>query len=459
MKKKAKARKAAKTGQVIDTRGGWMRYISEPYAGAWQRNAGIEVDNVLNHPTAFACQSLIASDIAKLPINLVKRNGDGLWDVIESPAYSPVLRKPNDYQTRIEFIQSWLNSKLGWGNAYIFKERDERQVVKAMYVLAPQRVRTMVTEVGDVYYEVSKDNLSGLYDASMTVPARDMIHDKYNPLWHPLVGISPIFAAGAAAIHGLRIQNAMTQFFANGARPSGILMAPKRIDKETADRLNEEWTTRFAGTGAGKVAILGDGLEYKPLMMNAVDAEMIKQLGWDDEKICAAYHVPPFMVGVGPPELNANVETKWQQYYAQCLQILIETMEALLDEGLGLMTGPRPMGVEFDLDGLLRMDQTALIKAEVEAVKGGVKAPNEARRRLGLKKVKGGEMPFMQNQMWSLEALSERPSPGETPPAPPAAPPPPALPPPEEPTEEQAAEEQTASFVARFKQMRYANAV
>jgi phage portal protein BeeE len=59
------------------------------------------------------------------------------------------------------------------------------------------------------------------------------------------------------------------------------------------------------------------------------------------------------MIGVGSAPTYNNVSALNQQYYSQCLQIHIESIELGIDEGLAL---PDPYGVEFDLDGLIRMD-------------------------------------------------------------------------------------------------------
>jgi phage portal protein BeeE len=66
------------------------------------------------------------------------------------------------------------------------------------------------------------------------------------------------------------------------------------------------------------------------------------------------------------------------------------------------------MGIELDLDSLLRMDSASMIKSMAEGVSGGVISPNEARRRIDLKPVTGGESPFLQQQNYSLAALAKR---------------------------------------------------
>jgi phage portal protein BeeE len=91
--------------------------------------------------------------------------------------------------------------------------------------------------------------------------------------------------------------------------------------------------------------------------------------------------------------------------YSQCLQLPIECIEALLDDGLGIA---EPVSVEFDLDALLRMDSATLIDVQAKGVGSGIVSPNEARRKLGLPPVKGGDSPYLQQQNYSLDALDAR---------------------------------------------------
>jgi HK97 family phage portal protein len=103
----------------------------------------VDRQSVLSNHAAFACMTLIASDVAKLRCKLVEQN-KGIWTETDIPAFSPVLRKPNRFQNRIQFWESWILSKLTRGNTYVLKERDQRGVVVALYVLDPNRVRPLV---------------------------------------------------------------------------------------------------------------------------------------------------------------------------------------------------------------------------------------------------------------------------------------------------------------------------
>jgi HK97 family phage portal protein len=386
---------------VNQGRGGWWR-ILEPYAGAWQQNVEVRYDSVLSNHADFACRTLIASDISKLRIKLVAKDSDGIWSETSNPAYSPVLRKPNDFQNRIQFMEAWVLSKLQRGNAYVLKQRDGRGVVVKLYVLDPALVTPLVSDNGSVFYQLSKDPLGGVED-SIIVPAREIIHDRFNCFFHPLVGLSPIFAGGLAAMQGLAVQNDSTLFFQNGAQPGGILTAPGAISDESAARLKAHWDTNFAGKNSGKVAVLGDGLKYEGMKAKATDSQLIEQLKWSGEVVCSTYHVPPYKIGLGPMPTNNNVQSLNVEYYSQCLQVLLESIELCLDEGLGM---GESIGTEFDTDNLLRMD--SVTQMEVLDKSKGIMSPNEQRRKIELKPKPGGDSPMLQQQNFSLEALAKR---------------------------------------------------
>jgi len=411
--------------------GGWFNTIRESFPGAWQRNVEIRLDNVMTFSAVYACTTLIAQDIGKLCLNLVQKTEDDVWEETTNAAFSPVLRKPNHFQTRQKFIESWITSKLMHGNAYILKERDQRGVVTRLYVLDPQVTRVLIAPDGSVYYQLSSNRLAGI-DALLGVeqtqisgavpgvdqsevtrgdfyvPASEIIHDVYVPLYHPLVGVSPISACGLAAVQGLAMQNNSVKFFRNGAQPGGVLIAPGEIGERNAKEIKDYWEQNFTGVNAGRVAVLSDGMKYEPMTITAADAQLINQLKWTSETVCTAFKVPPYMIGVGQIPSYSNVEAINLQYYTQCLQPLMEAIEALMDEGLGLAVANQDLGVEFDLDDLLKMDTNTQYRTYGEGVNRGILAPNEARKLVGYGPVPGGDTPYLQQQQFSLAALDKR---------------------------------------------------
>lgn len=383
--------------------------IREGFAGAWQR--GIELEptpNLAAYAPIYACATRIANDIAKLrPEMLVQDNEEpDVWD--PAPATSPYwqpLRKPNHFETWGQFINRWLLSKLLFGNTYVLKLRDMRGVVYALYVLDPRGVTPLVTPGGDVYYGLSGNALARIPAGIQAAPAREVIHDRGPCFWHPLVGIPPVYACALSGTLGLRIQQNSTVFFGNLSRPSGILTAPHTIDDVTATRLKEAWQENYGGANLGKIAVAGDGLEYTPITVPAEQSQLVEQLGLTAIDVATAFAMPAYKINQGPMPTNNNVQALDQQYYSNCLQAYIEDIEACLDQGFEVPSG---YGTVLNLDGLMRMDTATQMDVLVKGVGGAILKPDEARAKLGRKKVKGGDAVYLQQQNYSVEALAKR---------------------------------------------------
>src|SRR4249919_567836 len=265
----------------------WNSYsypiVSEPFPGAWQRNISVNTDTASSFHADFACKTLIARDIAKLRVKLVEKDKDDIWSETTNPAFSPVLRRPNDYQTRNQFWESWVLSKLSRGNAYILKVRDARNVVTDLHVLDPMRVQPLVSTDGTVFYRLNTDYLAGI--SEITVPAREIIHDRFNCLFHPLIGTPPVFASGLASMLGLNAQRASALLFENNSTPGGLLTAPGEVSEIEEKRIKEEWEQRFSRVNLGRVAVLSGGMTYQKMPLTAVETQMVEQLKWSAETV------------------------------------------------------------------------------------------------------------------------------------------------------------------------------
>ena len=406
----ARAASAPLGSSTVPGSGGWWPIVRESFTGAWQRGVTVRADTVAANWAVFACVTLIANDIAKMPARVMRYvAAQKIW---VATAMRPVLRRPNHFQTWPEFVRSWIFSLLFNGNTYVLKVRNEQQRVVAMYVLDPLRVTPLISPNGTIFYRLSNDNIAGIQQG-VEVPASEIIHDRINTIFHPLVGVSPIYACGVAAMQSIAIQANSEKFFANMSKPGGVLTAPGPISNEVAERLKKKFEEEFSGDKIGTLLVLGDGLKYEAMTISAKDSQLIEQLKFTGEMICAVYHVPPYKLGLGAMPTVNNVAALNQQYYDQCLHPIIDAMERRLDDGLEIADpftakDDGALEVWFDDSELLRMDPASRFDAHQKAIGSAVKSPNEARREENLPPVEGGESPYLQQQNFSLAALAKR---------------------------------------------------
>lgn len=392
----------------------WPGAVLESYAGAWQRNVvAAPMSTLLSFSPVYACIAGISNDIGKLRPTL-QHNVDGIWEEItENQPWLPLLRNPNHYQDRIKFFEQWMLSKLMYGNTYVLKERDARGVVNRLYILHPSCIKPLVSPDGSVFYSLQRDDLSGLTEdvledlknryGEIAIPAREIIHDRMNCLWHPLVGVSPLYACGHSATLGGAILSNSTTFFQNASRPGGMLSAPGEISDETAARLKANFEAGFSGSNIGKLLVVGDGLEYKQFTVDADKSQTKEQFDNAVADCARAFRYPLWKLG-GPAPPYTKPDQAQTLYYSDCLQEHIESIELCLDNGLELPLG---MGTEFDLDGLMRMDKAALYET-INLSKGWTKL-NEQRLEDNREPLPiGGDTVYKQEQDHSIEAIARR---------------------------------------------------
>lgn len=387
---------------------GWFRLIRESFAGAWQRNIEVSRGDLICYPTLYACVMRIATDMGRPQFCLKQKQSSGIWTETDNPAYSPVLRKPNPWQTAQQFRELWAVSKLTQGNAYVLKRRDARKVVTELYVLDPCRVMPMVTDSGAVYYQLQIDALNTLptnYPAAgLLVPASEIIHDRCITVHHPLVGVPPLSAAYWPAVKNLKILKSSAEFFNNNAQPGGILTAPAGMNEEDALAVKKFWDENYSGENTGKVAVIGADMKFTAFAMKSADSQLVEQMRYSDEQICQPFGIPPFKIGIGSIPAGLSVDSINLLYYDGALSTHIEAMENLLDEGLSI---PANLGIWMDLDCLLRMDVGKQADVETKLVGGKIKTPDEGRARFNLPPTGGGDTLWGQDQDKPLGVLAD----------------------------------------------------
>jgi HK97 family phage portal protein len=284
----------------------------------------------------------------------------------------------------------------------VLKERDERGVVKTLVILDPARVKPLVAPDGSVYYELQSNELAGLQQESapIVVSASDLIHDRWNCLWHPLCGISPLYAIGGAVSQAQAIQSSSTTFFAKGGRPAGMLVAPTKLDPASAERIK----STLANFKTGEIMLTDQGMTYHDIGGSAVDSELIAQLGWTEEKICEVFGMPISILNSNKQPPYANAEASQLQYKSQCLEPHLASIAACLGDGLEL---PLYLSLEFDDTLLIWMDTATRTTAAKTAIAAGMSVNEVRDTYYGLGPVPGGEVPYLQQQYIPIDQAAE----------------------------------------------------
>lgn len=375
------------SAEQAGTRTGWL---SSMIGGAKQSAAGqlVTPQTAMALPVLQNCVSLLAESVAQLPLEVFERLEDGSRKSADAhPAYVLLKFAPNDWQTPFE-SREYAQTALGLrGNAYSFIERDGRGNPTALIPLNPGDVQVFKGPDLKPYYSI---------DGKEPVPARFIHHVRWVSL-DKYTGLSPIALHANSIGYALALEEYGSKSFLHGTALSGVLERPKEAnaikEQSAIDALTGSWQAKFGGApNAGKVALLQEGMTFKALSMNNVDAELIGALKLAAVDITRIYKMPPPMVGMMEAATYNNVENLQIQFVIYTLMPWLRRHEQALQRDLLLPSERSRYYIEFNIGGLLRGNQEARFKAYAVARQWGWLSVNDIRRLENLPPVTGGDV-------------------------------------------------------------------
>jgi HK97 family phage portal protein len=187
-------------------------------------------------------------------------------------------------------------------------------------------------------------------------------------------------------------QQFVGKFFANYAKPAGVLSAAGQISQESADRLKDYWSTNYGGSkNVGKVPVLEGGLTFTPIQMNNDDAQMSETWRTLNEQIAGAFRVPVWKIGDLSKANYSNMEAGELSYITSTLDPLFENWEEALKRDLLTARQFNQFTMSFDRRALVRNDLASLNASLQSGIQNGYISQNEARKAIGLNPIAGGD--------------------------------------------------------------------
>lgn len=375
------------TAAEAGARVGWL---SSMLGGATRSTVGqmVTPQSAMALPVLQACVSIIAESVAQLPLEVYERQEDGgRKPATAHPAYDLLKFTPNDWQTPFE-AREYAQTALGLrGNAYSYIERDGRGRPTALIPLNPGDVQVFKGPDLKPYYAI---------DGADPIPARFIHHVRWVSL-DKYTGLSPIALHANSIGYAQALEEYGGKSFLNGTALSGVLERPKEAtaikDPSMVEDLTNKWQAKFGGSSnAGKVALLQEGMTFKALTMNNVDAELIGALKLASADIARIYKMPPPMLGFMEAATYNNVENLQIQYVIYTLMPWLRRHEQAMQRDLLLASERSRYYIEFNIGGLLRGNQQARFAAYAVARQWGWLSVNDIRRLENLPPVAGGEI-------------------------------------------------------------------
>lgn len=340
--------------------------------------------------TFLSCVDLIAGSIASLPKHVFERtlvaNGRASHRIAyDHGLYDLINLEPNDEMSRFVFDKAYMAHILAWGNGYAEIQRDAgntpiaiwprnpykthpHRIVKATRLEpAPWRPFPVNLPEGSLVYRTTDgiDEMDGSDAGSgneRLIPKEDMLHVP-GLAFDGRIGQSVVWLARQVLGLALATEKFGAKYFANFAKPSGILTLPSQSPQDR-EKSKESWLEAQGGENAHRVAVMPLGATFTAMSNKPEESQMTQTEEVQAVKICSFLHVPPHMVGVGKVTSRSNTEQQAQEFISYALSPWISAQKAEYKRKLfpssGLGRTPRNrFFVDFDLTDLSRADSTA----------------------------------------------------------------------------------------------------
>ena len=330
-----------------------------------------------------------------------------------------LLARPNPTQSGVEYFVSMYSYLLISGNSYLLRDTEGATRPRELYLLRPDRMRINAgtSMIPESYDYVINGTVQASYPVDQSTGGGQIKHIK---LWNPLddfYGLSPIMASAynidqhnLAGMHNVALLK-------NGCTPSGMLkfeptdetgMSTSLTDEQRA-RLLEDLEFRFQGTNnTGRPMLLEGNFDYTQLGLNPKDMDFLDLLNLSAREIALAFGVPSQLVGIPDSQTYSNMESAKLGLYEETIIPLLKRVESDLNEYLAPLYDGN-INLKYDLDSIPAMAEKRkrVYENVVAGVNAGIITRNEARERLGLQDVEGGDDLYIPSNLFPIGEVEQ----------------------------------------------------
>ena len=326
--------------------------------------------------------------------------------VPEHPLYPLLHDEPNPEMTSFIFRETLMGHLLLYGNAYAQIIRDGYGRVKWLYPLLPERMDVNRDKDGQLVYTYTRylDDFGGKkrYEQVKLRP-EEVLHIP-GLGYDGLIGYSPIAMAKNAIGMSMAAEEYGSTFFANGATPSGLLEHPGVV--KDPEKLRQSWHAQFSGKNSHNVAVLEEGMTYKPMSISPNEAQFLETRKFQIDEIARIFRVPPHMVGDLEKSSFSNIEQQSLEFVKYTLNPWVIRWEQALHKALLLPGEKQHYFIKFNVDGLLRGDYQSRMNGYAVGRQNGWLSANDIREMENLNPIseeEGGNLYLINGNMTKLK--------------------------------------------------------
>jgi len=337
-------------------------------------NTQLDAQTAFEVSVFFACVSKISKDLAKLKINIKKRDPNtGAITLAPSHQLNRILNKrPTLFslQTSFTFVETLFGWALRYQAGYAHIERHAAALPISLDLIHPSRV-TLKTNprTKQIEYVVTHAQAGQAANHLNTT----VIQERNMLIIHGLGDGKTGFPITNMAREALGIaksaQRFQATFFGNGLKVDAVLKTPKTLDPQAKALMKQEWKEKYSGNNSNELAILDNDLEYFALDMKSQDAQLLETRKFQVVEICRYFDMQLHKVQEMAGAKFNNIESQNREYADETLSPWAIRLQDEIQ--VKLLPDRSPFFAEFDFWPLLKGDLKTQGEFFAKALGGG----------------------------------------------------------------------------------------
>lgn len=360
----------------------------------------VSTETALRLSTFWACVRVTAQAVSCLPAAIYERVGDNDRKRVDDELAEIICESPNEDQTPLEYWEGVVAWLLTQGNAYSEKVTLGDRLT-ALQPIGSTNCMPVRKPDGTLVYRV--------IDRGQTeeLPREKIFHIKGFGFGGDL-GLSAVRYGAQTFGTAMAADEVGARLFSSGLSAGGLLKSEGNPTAEQKAEIRQLMEKFIGSANTGKLLMLPKGLSFEQLSISPVDAELLDQKKFSIEEICRWTGTPPIIIGhaaEGQTMWGSGVEQILIAWLTLGIDPLCDRIEARVKKQLIRPTGRRNRYFEFNREALLQMDSEAKAAFLSTMTQNGLMTRNEARAKLNLPKMTGGDVLTAQTNLAPLDKL------------------------------------------------------
>ena len=352
-------------------------------------------ENVLSEATYFACMKVLSESVGKLPLKLLRYNSkNGVETARDHPLYYKVHDRPNPYMTSSTFWSTVENLRNHYGNSYVWKcgvgANQNYWILPTPDVEIWYDDAKILADQPDIYYIYSHGGKRYQFGSE------EILHFKTSNTLDGISGVSVQDQLKMTIGGAVKSQKMLNRMYESGFTAKAVLNYTGSLNDANVKelvRMTELYARgELSNEGIKDIIPMPLGFSLTPLNVKLADNQFVEVRQYTALQIASAFGIKPNQIGDYTKSSYASAEAQQLSFYVDTLLYIVKQYEEELTYKL-LTSEEIDNGYhfKFNIDVILRADFATKISTLSTAVNSFLMTPNEARNKLDLENMPGGD--------------------------------------------------------------------